>query len=253
MEQINKGFPHRFSIVCTYLCMCMCPFSFFFCHWMGARVRTTAQLVCSGPHTHTGADTHTHRSRRLQQPSALETQRGKEAESRNWQEDRLRAGSRSVRLVHCCCQNSIFFNKLGRTGHCSLTQSVRQLPQLKRHQQQSTETSLHFAGWCFFCFCAADDHIMSRSGCWPTCHLCPLSWNVISEVKTPANTSDICDTRPVHVAPHIFFVYCLMWVEIKVETIKIPNYKKSEVQSYISAKVQRDSQASTNVCRGTSI
>lgn len=102
---------------------------------------------------------------------------------------------------------------------------------------------------CLFCF-RDDNPIMSRSGCRPTCHLRPLSWNVISGVKMLANTSDICDTRPVHVAPDVFFIYCLMWVKIKVETIKIPNYMKTKVQSYISAKVRRDS---TNVCRGTSI
>lgn len=81
-----------------------------------------------GAHTHTHPNTH--RRGRLQQPSALETQQGKEAESRNGEVDRRREVSQSARSLHCCCQNAILFNKLGKIGDFSLAQSVRELPQL---------------------------------------------------------------------------------------------------------------------------
>lgn len=96
VETDKQGFPHWCSGVCTsQVCVThMQAFFFFF---------------VTGVHTHT----HTHRHGRLQQPSALETQRGKEAESRNGKADRRREVSQSARSLHRCCQNAILFNKTG--------------------------------------------------------------------------------------------------------------------------------------------
>lgn len=107
----------------------------FVCMHAGMFARTshfpiiTAQLVCTLAHT-----------RALPSAAAICTWK-KESESWNRKRgERRRTARRSVCFLRCCCQNAIYLINWGRIGYFSLTQTVRQLPQLNE------QTSLHFAG-----------------------------------------------------------------------------------------------------------
>lgn len=82
-------------------------------------------------HTHTPKLTQTHTDAAVCSSHLRWKHSGeKKAESRNGEADRRREVSQSARSLHRCCQNAILFNKLGKIGDFSLTQSVRELPQL---------------------------------------------------------------------------------------------------------------------------
>lgn len=83
-EQINKGFPTGIR-QCVHLCVraLHTHVSFFVIGWV--RARTTAQLVCFGPHTHAHTDTHVH-AHTPTLPSAAAICAGNTAGKRGWEQ-----------------------------------------------------------------------------------------------------------------------------------------------------------------------